>query len=58
MTLSFSCVAQNWPACAGLTVGNTMYIDYVKAYSGTRRVVLEITRLTEEHCKVKERTDI
>jgi hypothetical protein len=58
MTLSFNCVSQNWPDCADLTVGNTMYVDDVKAYSGTRRVVLEITRLTNEYCKVKERRDL
>lgn len=58
MTLSFNCVAQNWPSCARMHVGSTMLIVEPKAYSGTRSVVLEITRLTKEYCKVTERNDV
>ena len=54
MTLSFGCVAQNWPVCARMHVGSTKLIVEPKAYSGTRGVVLEITRLTKEYCTVKE----
>jgi hypothetical protein len=54
MTLSFECVAQNWPLCARMHVGSTKLIVHPNAYSGTRGVVLEITRLTKEYCKVRE----
>lgn len=55
MTLSYECVSQNWPSCKKMKVGSTKLIVQPNAYSGTRGVVLEITRLTKEYCKVREK---
>ena len=52
MTLSFNCVSQNWPQCLGMKVDSTLLIVEPIAYGGRR--VLEVTRLTEEYCKVRE----
>lgn len=52
MTLTFNCVAQNWPACVGMKVGSTKLIVEPIAMGGK---VFEITRQTEDYCKVSEK---
>lgn len=47
MTLSYDCVQQNWFP-AGIEVGETVVVVEKKGE------VLEIVRLTEEYCKVRQ----
>jgi len=54
MTLSYDCVTQNFYA-AGLAVGESVVVTYVPSSSNPDGVVtLEIIRMTEEYCKVRE----
>lgn len=55
MTLSFECVIQNFPVCADMSVGSTVVVRDVPASSNPNGVAtLEVFRLTEEYCKVRE----
>jgi hypothetical protein len=55
MTLSYDCVSQNFPACAGMTVGSTVIVRDVPASSNPTGVAtLEVVRLTEAYCTVRE----
>lgn len=51
MTLSYQCVIQNF-AVGNLAVGATKMVVEPIAMGGR---VFEITRMTEEYCKVRER---
>jgi hypothetical protein len=55
MTLSYECVLQNFPTCAGMAVDTTVVVRDVPASShqgGT--TTLEVTRITDSYCKVRE----
>ena len=55
MTLSFECVIQNFPVCADMSVGSTVVVRDVPASSNPNgAATLEVSRLTEEYCKVRE----
>jgi hypothetical protein len=55
MTLSFDCVTQNFPSTIGMAVGSTVIVRDVPASSNRNGVTtLEIVRLTNEYCKVRE----
>lgn len=54
MTLSYDCVTQNFYA-AGLAVGESVVVTGVPSSSNPSGVAtLEIVRLTDEYCKVRE----
>lgn len=55
MTLSFDCVTQSFPSTVGMAVGSTVIVRDVPASSNRNGVTtLEVKRLTEEYCKVRE----
>jgi hypothetical protein len=55
MTLSYECVLQNFPTCAGMAVGTTVVVRDVPASSNSGgTATLEVIRLTDSYCKVRE----
>lgn len=54
MTLSYDCVTQNFFP-VGLEIGESVVVtDVPSSSSPTGFVILEIVRLTEQYCKVRE----
>jgi hypothetical protein len=55
MTLSYQCVVQNFLGVRNaLKVGETIIVNAPSSSSFNGVAVLEIVRLTEEYCKVRE----